>query len=44
MAKGRTRKQDAAGERRTVLFLGAGASAAFGYPVTSALLPPSSRR
>jgi hypothetical protein len=28
-----------AAPRRTVLFLGAGASAAFGYPITSAILP-----
>lgn len=42
---GRARATAAPGQRsrteplRTVLFLGAGASAAFGYPITSAILP-----
>lgn len=39
MAVRRSGAKRAQTSKRTVLFLGAGASAAFGYPVTSAILP-----
>lgn len=39
MATRKTRQRKTTEDTRTVLFLGAGASAAFGYPVTSGILP-----